>query len=85
MIIRSVVTSSAIDGIRVAFKRRHKSADEIRVRGIRSKVSIDAAAAPREKASQAMRLPSGEARFVQFGMKSHLIRTNERERRWRSS
>jgi len=43
MIIRSVVTSSAIDGIRVVFKRRHKSADEIRVRGIRSKVPIDAA------------------------------------------
>ena len=38
MVIRSVVTSSAIDGIRVVFNRRRNSADEIRVRGVRSKV-----------------------------------------------
>ena len=35
-------------------------------------------AAPREKASQAMRLPNGETRFVQSGIESRLIRINER-------
>ena len=38
MVIRSVVTSSAIDGIRVVFNRRRNGDDEIRVRGVRSKV-----------------------------------------------
>ena len=37
-VTRSVVTSSAIDGIRVVFNRRRNSADDIRVRGVRSKV-----------------------------------------------
>jgi hypothetical protein len=38
MVIRSVVTSFAIDGIRVVFNRRRNSAAELRVRGVRSKV-----------------------------------------------
>jgi len=38
MVIRSVVTSSAVDGICVVFDRRRNGADEIRVRRMRSKI-----------------------------------------------